>query len=472
MRISVPTEVKNNEYRVALTPAGVHDLTAQGHEVIVQRGAGTGSSMPDAEYEAAGATLLDDPAEVWARAELLLKVKEPISSEYGFFRDDLVLFTYLHLAADRPLTDRLLADKVSAIAYETVQLPGGGLPLLAPMSEVAGRLAPTVGAATLMRSAGGLGLLMSGVPGTRSARVTVIGGGVAGANAAVIAVGLGADVTVFDTNVQRLRYLDDHFQGRVKTAASNPLDLDRAVVDSDLVIGSVLIPGAKAPKLVTNDMVRRMRPGSVLVDIAVDQGGCFEDTHPTTHDDPTFPVHGSVFYCVANMPGAVPNTSTSALTNATLPYIRQIVRRGWKDALRADPALAAGLNTVSGSVANSGVATAHDLPFVPLTDALAEGQGRLTQLRRHFPAMALHIPLGQAGRCRHSAREDGSGETAVDRTGEVGRVFGHEHGCLAVQALAAEERLRPREHEPQQHEQRRRTGAHRCRARTRRRSPR
>ena len=227
----------------------------------MQRGAGLGSSMPDAEYEAAGATLLDDAAEVWARAELLLKVKEPIASEYGYFRDDLVLFTYLHLAADRPLTDRLVADRVTAIAYETVQLAGGGLPLLAPMSEVAGRLAPTVGAATLMRSAGGLGLLMSGVPGTRSARVTVIGGGVAGANAAVIAVGLGADVTVFDTNVQRLRYLDDHFQGRVKTAASNPFDLDRAVVDSDLVIGSVLIPGAKAPKLVTNDMVSRMRPG-------------------------------------------------------------------------------------------------------------------------------------------------------------------------------------------------------------------
>ena len=370
MRISVPTEVKNNEYRVALTPAGVHDLVASGHEVFVQRGAGEGSSMPDAEYEAAGAVLLDDAAEVWARAELLLKVKEPIASEYGYFRDDLVLFTYLHLAADRPLTERLLADRVTAIAYESVQVAGGGLPLLAPMSEVAGRLAPTVGAATLMRSAGGLGLLMSGVPGTRPATVTVIGGGVAGANAAVIAVGLGADVTVFDTNVQRLRYLDDHFQGRVKTAASNPLDLDRAVVASDLVIGSVLIPGAKAPKLVTNDMVARMRPGSVLVDIAVDQGGCFEDTHPTTHADPTFPVHGSIFYCVANMPGAVPNTSTSALTNATLPYIRQIARHGWQAALRSDTALAAGLNTVGGQVANAGVATAHGLELAPLDVAL------------------------------------------------------------------------------------------------------
>ncbi|SFI40059.1 MULTISPECIES: alanine dehydrogenase [Microbacterium] len=371
MRICVPTEIKNNEYRVALTPAGVHDLSAAGHEVFVQRGAGLGSSMTDAEYEDAGATLLDDAAEVWARAELLLKVKEPIASEYGYFRDDLVLFTYLHLAADRPLTDRLAADRVTAIAYETVQSPGGGLPLLAPMSEVAGRLAPTVGAATLLRSAGGLGLLMSGVPGTRPATVTVIGGGVAGANAAVIAVGMGADVTVFDTNIQRLRYLDDHFQGRIKTAASNPLDLDRAVVASDLVIGSVLIPGAKAPKLVTNDMVARMRPGSVLVDIAVDQGGCFEDTRPTTHADPTFTVHGSVFYCVANMPGAVPNTSTSALTNATLPYIRRIAAQGWRDALRADASLAAGLNTVGGEVVNAGVATAHGLPPRSLEDALA-----------------------------------------------------------------------------------------------------
>jgi alanine dehydrogenase len=371
MRISVPTEVKNNEYRVALTPAGVHDLVAAGHEVFVQTGAGLGSSMPDAEYQAAGAVMLDDAAEVWSQAELLLKVKEPIASEYGHFRDDLVLFTYLHLAADRPLTERLVADGVTAIAYETVQAAGGGLPLLAPMSEVAGRLAPMVGASTLMRSAGGLGLLLSGVPGTRPATVTIIGGGVAGASAAVIAAGMGADVTVFDTNVQRLRYLDDHFQGRVKTAASNPLDLDRAVVASDLVIGSVLIPGAKAPKLVTNEMVSRMRPGSVLVDIAVDQGGCFEDTHPTTHADPTFLVHGSVFYCVANMPGAVPNTSTSALTNATLPFVRQIARRGWKESLRADAALAAGLNIVEGTVVNLGVATAHDLTLAPLADALA-----------------------------------------------------------------------------------------------------
>lgn len=361
MRISVPTEVKNNEYRVALTPAGVHDLVRSGHEVFVQSGAGAGSSMPDAEYAEAGAVLLDDAAQVWSRAELLLKVKEPIASEYDHFRDDLTLFTYLHLAADRPLTERLLSEGVTAIAYETVQLPGGGLPLLAPMSEVAGRLAPIVGANTLMRSNGGLGLLMSGVPGTRPAAVTVIGGGVAGANAAVIASGMGADVTIFDTNIPRLRMLDDHFAGRVKTAASNPLDLRRAVIESDLVIGSVLIPGARAPKLVTNEMVARMRPGSVLVDIAVDQGGCFEDTHPTTHDDPTFTVHDTVFYCVANMPGAVPNTSTSALTNATLPYVRQIAGRGWREALGADAALAGGLNIAKGLVVNDGVAVAHDL---------------------------------------------------------------------------------------------------------------
>ncbi|MBD7957091.1 alanine dehydrogenase [Microbacterium sp. Sa4CUA7] len=370
MRICVPTEIKNNEYRVALTPAGVHDLVASGHEVFVQRGAGTGSSMTDAEYAAAGATLLDDAGEVWARAELLLKVKEPVASEYAYFRDDLVLFTYLHLAADRALTERLVADGVTAIAYETVQLPGGTLPLLAPMSEVAGRLAPMVGASTLMRSAGGIGLLMSGVPGTRPARVTIIGGGVAGANAAYLAAGMGADVTIFDTNMQRLRFLDDHFQGRVKTAASNPLDLDAAVVSSDLVVGSVLIPGAKAPKLVTNAMVARMRPGSVLVDIAVDQGGCFEDSRPTTHADPTFLVHGSVFYCVANMPGAVPNTSTSALTNATMPYIRRIAGVGWQQALRADPALAAGLNTHGGAVINAGVAAAHGVTPAPLQDAL------------------------------------------------------------------------------------------------------
>lgn len=370
MRISVPTEIKNNEFRVALTPAGVHDLVGSGHEVFVQSGAGIGSSMPDSEYADAGAVLLDDADDVWDRAELLLKVKEPIASEYRYFRDDLVLFTYLHLAADRPLTEQLVTSGITAIAYETVQLPGGGLPLLAPMSEVAGRLAPLVGANTLLASNGGLGLLMSGVPGTRPATVTVIGGGVAGANAAVIASGMGADVTVFDTNIPRLRMLDDHFGGRVKTAASNPLDLRRAVIGSDLVIGSVLIPGARAPKLVTNDMVAQMRPGSVLVDIAVDQGGCFEDTRPTTHAEPTFAVHDTVFYCVANMPGAVPNTSTSALTNATLPYVRRIAALGWRTALGADPALAAGLNVAAGAIVNDGVAMSHGMESEPVASVL------------------------------------------------------------------------------------------------------
>ncbi|MGM1015950.1 MAG: alanine dehydrogenase [Actinomycetota bacterium] len=367
MRISVPTEVKNNEYRVALTPAGVHDLVLAGHEVVVQAGAGEGSSIPDAEYRSAGAVLVEEAAEVWDSAELVLKVKEPIASEYAHFRDDLTLFTYLHLAADRPLTERLLGDAVTAIAYETVQLSSGSLPLLAPMSEVAGRLAPLVGSHTMLRSEGGRGVLMPGVPGTLPATVTVIGGGVAGANAAVIAAGMGADVTIFDTNIPRLRMLDDHFSGRVKTAASNPLDLRRAVLASDLVIGSVLIPGARAPKLVTNEMVAQMKPGSVLVDIAVDQGGCFEDTRPTTHADPTFRVHDTVFYCVANMPGAVPHTSTSALTNATLPSVRAIADRGWRAALRADDALAAGLNTARGAVFNAGVAAAHGLPLEPMS---------------------------------------------------------------------------------------------------------
>ncbi len=371
MRICVPTEVKNNEYRVALTPSGVHDLVAAGHDVFVQRGAGEGSSLPDEEYLGAGAALVDDPDELWSMADLVLKVKEPVAEEYHRFREGLVLFTYLHLAADRALTERLVADGVTAVAYETVEGRGGGLPLLAPMSEVAGRLAPLVGSSTLLRSAGGRGLLVSGVPGTRPAAVTVIGGGVAGANAAYIAAGLGADVTVFDTSIPRLRFLDDHFQGRVRTAASNPLDLERAVVASDLVVGSVLIPGARAPKLVRNETVARMRPGSVLVDIAVDQGGCFEDTRPTTHDDPTFRVHGSVFYCVANMPGAVPNTSTAALTNATLPYIRQIARRGWHDALASDPGLAAGLNTVAGRIVNAGVGDAHGIAHDPLASVFA-----------------------------------------------------------------------------------------------------
>lgn len=371
MRIAVPAEVKNNEYRVAITPAGVHDLVANGHEVIVQSGAGLGSSITDEAYAAQGARIIDDAAAVWGEAELLLKVKEPIASEYAHFRPSMVMFTYLHLAAEKELTEALLASKVTAIAYETVQLPSRALPLLAPMSEVAGRLAPIVGANAMMRPNGGPGLLVPGVPGTHPANVVVLGGGVAGTNAVAMAVGLGADVTVLDTNIQRLRELDALYAGRIKTIASNGYEIERAAVQADMLIGSVLIPGAKAPKLVSNELVSRMKPGSVLVDIAVDQGGCFADSRPTTHAEPTFAVHDSIFYCVANMPGAVPSTSTHALTNATMPYVRAIANRGWREALRADAALALGLNTHDGQVTNEPVGTAHGMPSVELSSALA-----------------------------------------------------------------------------------------------------
>lgn len=371
MKIAVPAEVKNNEYRVAITPAGVHDLVANGHEVLVQSGAGLGSSITDDEYRAQGAAIVADAATAWAEADLLLKVKEPIAAEYEHFRDGLLLFTYLHLAAEKELTQALLEKNVTAIAYETVQLPSRALPLLAPMSEVAGRLAPIVGANAMMRPNGGPGLLVPGVPGTDPANIVVLGGGVAGTNAVAMAVGLGAEVTVLDTNIQRLRELDALYSGRIRTIASNGYEIEKAAVQADMLIGSVLIPGAKAPKLVSNDLVSRMKPGSVLVDIAVDQGGCFADTRATTHADPTFTVHGSIFYCVANMPGAVPTTSTYALTNATMPYVRAIANHGWQAALRADGALALGLNTHGGRVTNEAVATAHDLESVSLADALS-----------------------------------------------------------------------------------------------------
>jgi len=361
MKIGVPSEVKNNEYRVAITPSGVHDLSVNGHEVLIQSGAGEGSSITDDAYRAAGARIVADADAAWGEPELVLKVKEPIASEYRHFRDGLTLFTYLHLAAEPELTRELVSTGVTAIAYETVQLASGALPLLAPMSEVAGRLAPIVGANVMMRPHGGPGLLVPGVPGTRPAHIVVLGVGVAGTNAVSVSVGLGAQVTVLDTNIQRLRELDAHYAGRVRTIASNSFEIERAVLDADLVVGSVLVPGAKAPKLVTNALVERMRPGSVLVDIAIDQGGCFEDSHATTHADPTFLVHGSLFYCVANMPGAVANTSTYALTNATLPYVRAIANAGWKDALRADTALARGLNVHAGHVVNAAVAAAHGL---------------------------------------------------------------------------------------------------------------
>ena len=371
MRIGVPAEVKNNEFRVALTPSGVHDLVARGHEVNVQSGAGRGSSLTDADFVAAGARVIVSASDVWASAELVLKVKEPQPEEFAHLRDDLVLFTYLHLAAEPDLTRALCDAKTTSIAYETVQAANGTLPLLAPMSEVAGRLAPLVGAHAMLAPQGGPGLLVSGVPGTHAAHVVVLGGGVAGTNAIQMAVGMGAQVTVLDTNLSRLAQLDLAFHGRVNTIASNALEIDRAVCAADLVVGAVLIPGAKAPKLVSNELVSRMKPGSVLVDIAVDQGGCFADTHATTHADPTFAVHGSIFYCVANMPGAVPHTSTYALTNATLPFVRRVADLGWRDALRDDATLRSGLNTWAGQVTNAGVAEAHGMALTPLTDVFA-----------------------------------------------------------------------------------------------------
>ncbi|QKW22212.1 alanine dehydrogenase [Kitasatospora sp. NA04385] len=371
MKVGIPREVKNHEYRVAITPAGVHELVRNGHEVVIEDNAGVGSSIPNEEYVAAGATILPTADEVWAAADMILKVKEPIAQEYHRLRKGQTLFTYLHLAADRAGTDALVASGTTAIAYETVQLPGGGLPLLAPMSEVAGRLAPQVGSYHLMRPAGGRGVLPGGVPGTHPAKAVVIGGGVSGWHAATIAIGMGYDVTLLDRDINKLREADKVFGTKVKAIVSNSFELEKAVVEADLVIGAVLIPGAKAPKLVTNELVAKMKPGSVLVDIAIDQGGCFEDSHPTTHAEPTFQVHDSVFYCVANMPGAVPNTSTYALTNATLPYVVELANRGWKEALRRDAALAKGLNVHEGQITFPAVAEAFGLESVSLESVLA-----------------------------------------------------------------------------------------------------
>jgi alanine dehydrogenase len=371
VKVGVPREIKNHEYRVAITPAGVHELARHEHDVFVERGAGLGSSIPDEEYISAGAKILDNADDVWAEGDLILKVKEPVADEYHRMRRDQTLFTYLHLAASRPCTDALLESGMTAIAYETVQLPNRSLPLLAPMSEVAGRLAPQVGAYNLMRFNGGRGVLPGGVPGVAPARVVVIGGGVSGLNAAQIAVGMGADVTILDVSVDRLRYIDAIYQGRLKTLVSNTYAIEQAVLGADLVIGAVLIPGAKAPTLVSNELVSRMKAGSVLVDIAIDQGGCFEDSHPTTHADPTYKVHESVFYCVANMPGSVPNTSTYALTNVTLPYALAIANKGWQQALRDDAALALGLNTHDGKLTYGHVAEAHGLEYVSVESLLS-----------------------------------------------------------------------------------------------------
>jgi alanine dehydrogenase len=371
MKIGIPAEVKNHEYRVAITPAGARELVLNGHEVFVQAEAGLGSSVTDAEYQAAGARVLPTADDVWGTGDLILKVKEPIAEEYHRMREGQVLFTYLHLAADKRLTEELIARKVTGIAYETVQTPNGALPLLAPMSEVAGRLAPQVGAATLMRAEGGRGVLMGGVPGVYAAKVVVIGAGVSGLSAAAIAVGMQAEVLLLDLSIDRLRAVDQIYRGQVQTVASNAFEIERAVLDADLIIGAVLIPGAKAPTLVTNELVSRLKPGSVLVDISIDQGGCFEDSHPTTHADPTYRVHNSVFYCVANMPGAVPNTSTYALTNVTLPFAVALATKGWRQACADDASLALGVNTYDGHLVNAAVGEATDLGTVPLEDVLA-----------------------------------------------------------------------------------------------------
>ena len=371
MKVGVPTEIKNHEYRVAITPSGVNEFTRHGHEVLVQAGAGVGSSITDDEFVAAGASIIGSADDVWATGDLILKVKEPVAEEYHRMRADQVLFTYLHLAASRECTDALLAAGITGVAYETVQLPDRSLPLLAPMSEVAGRMAPQVGAHTLERAQGGRGVLMGGVSGVYAAKVVVLGAGVSGMNAAAIALGMQAEVLLLDLNIDKLRSADRIYQGHLQTIASNADEVERACLDADLVIGAVLVPGAKAPMLVSDDLVRRMKPGSVLVDIAVDQGGCFESSRPTTHSDPTYPVANSVFYCVANMPGAVPHTSTYALTNVTMPYALALANRGLRDAVRESPALLPGVNVVNGQVTSEPVADAHGLPWVGAEQALS-----------------------------------------------------------------------------------------------------
>ena len=365
MIVGVPKEIKVHESRVAITPEGVSEFVAAGHSVIIEDGAGVGSSLTNEDFIAAGAKIVTDADAVWSSAELILKVKEPIAVEYPKMRREQTIFTYLHLAASKPCTDALIASETTAIAYETVEV-NGSLPLLAPMSEVAGRLATQVGATALQRPNGGRGVLLGGVPGVSPGRVVVIGGGVSGLNAAVIAIGMGADVTVIDRSINRLAYIDTIYGGRIKTLVASAHAIEREVRMADLVIGAVLVHGAKAPQLVSNALVKSMKSGSVLVDIAIDQGGCFEDSRPTTHAEPTYMVHNSVFYCVANMPGAVPVTSTYALTNATLPYALSIAHFGWKEASAKDKSLAKGLNVHNGKIYYAAVAEAHGYEHVTL----------------------------------------------------------------------------------------------------------
>jgi alanine dehydrogenase len=372
MRIGVAKEIKPQEYRVALTPAGARELVQHGHEVLVEASAGAGSAFPDEAYERAGASIVS-VGDVWERAELLLKVKEPIEPEYGRLRSGLTLFTYLHIAADEPLTRALTDSGITAIAYETVETDRGALPLLAPMSEIAGRLAPQAGAFHLEKPQGGRGLLLGGVAGVAAGRVVVIGGGIVGYNAAVIALGLGAQVTILERSVDRMRHLEEILSGRVSLLMSSTLQVEESLKEADLVIGAVLIPGALAPKLVTRDMLVSMKEGSVLVDVAIDQGGCAETSRATTHDDPVYTIEGVIHYCVANMPGAVPITSTRALTNVTLPYVEAIAEHGAVEAIRRDRALARGVNVVGGRVTYEAVAEAHGIEYTQLDDALAAG---------------------------------------------------------------------------------------------------
>lgn len=376
MIVGLPKEIKDNEYRVGLTPAGVRALTDAGHQVVVERTAGEGSGFEDGLYQKAGAQILSSADDVWDKGEMIVKVKEPIKPEYPRMREGQLLFTYLHLAPDKPLTEELLKRKVTGIAYETITDRRGGLPLLTPMSEVAGRMAIQVGAHYLEKMSGGRGILLGGVPGVPAARVVIIGGGVVGTNAAKIAVGMGAHVTMIDNNLERLRELDDIFLSKISTLASSAYMIHDAVSQADLIVGAVLVPGASAPRLVTRGMLKDVPNGAVIVDVAVDQGGCIETTHPTTHSDPTYYVEGVLHYCVANMPGAVPRTSTFALTNATLPYALRLANRGFLEAIAVDPGLKAGVNTYAGHCTYEAVATSQELKYTPLDELIGTSSAK------------------------------------------------------------------------------------------------